>query len=1204
VIDSKALLADLQERVKRLTDDLRERCQEPPALEVPLREEFAKAKERDRTAQPYEPWREDLLTQIAVAWVLACVFVRFLEDNELVGEPRLAGSGPRLALARDHEEHFFQENPKETVREYLLAVFADTARLPALGSLFDPQHNPLFLLGPSADAARELLDFWRRTDPSREGVVLVHDFHDPSWSTRFLGDLYQDLSEEAKSRYALLQTPVFVEEFLLDRTLEPAIQEFGFREVRLIDPACGSGHFLLGAFERLFARYAKAEPAIEPRVLAQRALDQIAGVDLNPYAVAIARFRLLLAALRVCRITRLSDAPDFRLHIAAGDSLLHGARPHDESRIQRDFLDDPLKHHHYAIEDAAEVERLLSQRYHVVVGNPPYITPRDRALNKLYRDRFASCHGKYSLAVPFTERFFDLAVAPALSATTPAGFVGMITATSFMKREFGKKLVEEYVPRWDLTHVIDTSGAYVPGHGTPTVILVARCRRPVGSSIRAVMGIRGEPSSPENPAKGKVWSSIVELVDRPGTQSDFVSVADVPRERFEKHPWSIGGGGAAELKEQLEECAGVALGDLAEAIGITSVTGEDDLYMLPDFRSAQRLGIESVRQLLTGDRIRDWTHGEPDVAIWLYENNVKLLPLSDFPHTSQLLWRCKAFLSRRKRFGTPMLERGLAWYEWQELYADKLRTLFSIAFAFVATHNHFVLDRGGKVFKQSAPVIKLPAGASEAEHLGLLGLLNSSTACFWMKQVFYPKATISGDISIEKGKPESNRYEFAGTGLLSFPVPGSEADRDVVATLATELDRLARERSEIEPVRIVERVASDVDAKALKALLNDGAVRSRAMRRRMVALQEELDWECYHLFGLSNSGADSDVVSDPSVGLEPGERPFAWEDEKAPPTLSSEVRPLYEHRRELVQANATLTLIETPVFKRLWLGQQGVFGHASATYEERALEALRGWLCDRLEDRRFWPDPRLVSAARLADAVRSDPEFLQVAELYRGSADFDLTKLVVELVEDEGVPFLPVLRYKPPGLRKRALWERTWDEQRQEDEIDARGLSETEARATKAREVGTIEVPPKYTSADFLKASFWRLRGKLDVPKERFVLYPHAERDADPTPVLTWAGFDALQQAQALAAHALAMKEEEGWPPERLTPLLAGLLELLPWLRQWHNELDPASGQRLGDYFARFLDEECRGLGLTLEDLRAWQPPRRSTRRSRGGRSA
>ena len=63
------------------------------------------------------------------------------------------------------------------------------------------------------------------------------------------------------------------------------------------------------------------------------------------------------------------------------------------------------------------------------------------------------------------------------------------------------------------------------------------------------------------------------------------------------------------------------------------------------------------------------------------------------------------------------------------------RIALSIAFAFVATHNHFVLDRGGKVFKQTAPIIKLPADATEDDHLALLGLLNSSTACFWMKQV-------------------------------------------------------------------------------------------------------------------------------------------------------------------------------------------------------------------------------------------------------------------------------------------------------------------------------------------------------------------------------------------------------------------------------------------------------------------------------------
>ncbi len=44
--------------------------------------------------------------------------------------------------------------------------------------------------------------------------------HRPGVGHPFLGDLYQDLSEHAKKTYALLQTPDFVEEFILDRTLD------------------------------------------------------------------------------------------------------------------------------------------------------------------------------------------------------------------------------------------------------------------------------------------------------------------------------------------------------------------------------------------------------------------------------------------------------------------------------------------------------------------------------------------------------------------------------------------------------------------------------------------------------------------------------------------------------------------------------------------------------------------------------------------------------------------------------------------------------------------------------------------------------------------------------------------------------------------------------------------------------------------------
>ena len=65
-----------------------------------------------------------------------------------------------------------------------------------------------------------------------------------------------------------------------------------------------------------------------------------------------------------------------------------------------------------------------------------------------------------------------------------------------MKREFGSKLIEQVLPRLDLTHVIDTSGAYIPGHGTPTVILFGRHRAPVATWCARSWASRANPARP------------------------------------------------------------------------------------------------------------------------------------------------------------------------------------------------------------------------------------------------------------------------------------------------------------------------------------------------------------------------------------------------------------------------------------------------------------------------------------------------------------------------------------------------------------------------------------------------------------------------------------------------------------------------------------------------------------------------------------
>ena len=280
MIDRKQLLSDLQALLKTLEADLLERSEsaEVPDVRRKLRQDYTAAQAVDRTAQSYEEWRSDAITQVAAAWVLSCVFVRFLEDNQLVPTPKIAGPGEGLKRARDEHELYFRSLPMLTDRDYLLAVFDGLTKHAATKYVFGA-HNPLRDLPNwlSGDAAGALIAFFQKIDPNTG--VLVHDFTDPEWDTRFLGDLYQDLSEEARKRYALLQTPVFVEEFILDRTLDPAIEEFGLAKpgyemrgdaktgqldpddrFKMIDPACGSGHFLLGSFARLVERWRKKDP--------------------------------------------------------------------------------------------------------------------------------------------------------------------------------------------------------------------------------------------------------------------------------------------------------------------------------------------------------------------------------------------------------------------------------------------------------------------------------------------------------------------------------------------------------------------------------------------------------------------------------------------------------------------------------------------------------------------------------------------------------------------------------------------------------------------------------------------------------------------------------------------------------------------------------------------------------------------------------
>lgn len=229
--------------------------------------------------------------------------------------------------------------------------------------------------------------------------------------TEFLGDLYQLHCEQARKGRALVQTPEFVRSFILDRTLGVVLAKWGPMAAKTIDPSCGCGHFLVDAFRRTFAAWAALPPddlhgilmasgGYDPgddreAVIAQIALDQVVGVDLDPVCVAISRVRLLFEAWAASDVRM-----PYRIQVYEGDALLHHRPlPTDDAEF------GPWRY------DVDAVRRAMAPgQYTAVVANPPYIRCSDPKLRAAYGARYPTCGGQYHMSVPFTEVCFGLAV--------------------------------------------------------------------------------------------------------------------------------------------------------------------------------------------------------------------------------------------------------------------------------------------------------------------------------------------------------------------------------------------------------------------------------------------------------------------------------------------------------------------------------------------------------------------------------------------------------------------------------------------------------------------------------------------------------------------------------------------------------------------------------------------------------------------------
>ena len=192
--------------------------------------------------------------------------------------------------------------------------------------LFDPR-NPLLALAPSPHGLDELVALLG--DPAMGEAWLAPDAL--GWAYQFFntGDERREMREAGAPRTSRelavrnqFFTPQYVVDFLVQNSLGrrllegsassalafdmpllvdepvPSGDPLSLEQVRVLDPACGSGHFLLGAYDLL--EKAWEHNGVPPAEAAVKILPCLYGIDIDPRCAQVASAALMLRARRVC----------------------------------------------------------------------------------------------------------------------------------------------------------------------------------------------------------------------------------------------------------------------------------------------------------------------------------------------------------------------------------------------------------------------------------------------------------------------------------------------------------------------------------------------------------------------------------------------------------------------------------------------------------------------------------------------------------------------------------------------------------------------------------------------------------------------------------------------------------------------------------------------------------------------------------------
>ncbi|MFO0800572.1 MAG: Eco57I restriction-modification methylase domain-containing protein [Gemmataceae bacterium] len=323
----------------------------------------------------------------------------------------------------------------------------------------------------------------------------------------------------------------------------------GLESVRIVDPSCGSGAFLIEAFDQMFSRYREAEGFLQSLGSGSNLFEpqktilthNLFGMDVNGAAVEIARLSCWIKTAIPGKLLTALDR-----NIIEGNSVVGRAGDGTER--------PPLDHWRATFPDVFAVGG-----FDAVIGNPPYVRQEWIKDDKPYLQRH---YRAYDGVADLYVYFYELG----LNVLRPGGRLGYIVTNKWMKAGYGEALRQLYAEAAWLETVVDLghNKQIFPDADVFPCILTAR---------------KPDASLASESARVCVIPREQFRVDDLSRQVEEEGVS-VPRSRFGAEPWNLEPPGVADLMAKLK-AAGAPLREFIEGVPFRGImTGFNEAYLI------------------------------------------------------------------------------------------------------------------------------------------------------------------------------------------------------------------------------------------------------------------------------------------------------------------------------------------------------------------------------------------------------------------------------------------------------------------------------------------------------------------------------------------------------------------------------------------------------------------------------------------------